>query len=96
MTPNTEKMRRYCPGCGEPWPWGEALPPGHENCLPHNVEYEARFLVKIGAWSWHRQPDGRVWIGLGTEFSRYLTADQWNEVVKAVGYDPPPNDGSGA
>lgn len=23
-----------CPGCGKPLPWGEAMPPGHENCLP--------------------------------------------------------------
>ena len=32
-SPNADSERRYCPGCGGPWPYGEALPPGHEHCL---------------------------------------------------------------
>jgi hypothetical protein len=52
---NADTGGRYCPGCGEPLPRGEALPPGHENHLPRNVEYEegGEWLRQLGrrkAW----------------------------------------------
>jgi hypothetical protein len=59
--------------------------------LPRNVDTGGRYATaKVRAWSWKRCDDGRVFVGFGSEYSTYLTAAQWDEVVATVGSTPLP------
>jgi hypothetical protein len=63
--------------------------------LPRNADTEARYAtVKVRAWWWKRCDDGRVLVGFGSEYSTYLTAAQWDEVVATVGPTRLPHIGS--
>jgi len=67
-SPNADSGGRYCPGCGEPLPYGEALPPGHENCA-RNAEKvsDMAAALEIAAWltnHWDTPIDQRLNAGL--------------------------------